>query len=437
MTQIGKYEIVRKTGQTPLGTMYLAFDPVMQRAVSIQSPENTSAVQEPEQRQTAQIALKRGGESLGRLNHPNIRNMLATEEADGRLYLVLEHVHARPLSERIIRGNLSPAEAISLLKMIAAALDHAHAHDVFHPGLTPSCLLVDDAGLLKVAGFEMSGLPVLPQEDATSGECRALLKSVAYRAPEFLAGESPGAPADQFAMATIAFELLTGHCAFDCASPLRTMSALLSGTTPDWSFVDTHFPPAVRSVLERALASESEQRYSSCTKMVDALETACHEQPAFPTRATPAPPSLTVGPESAKPQSEETEKPQPVLQRFVREKEQTNRRLTWILAAACLVAVAALVFTFLQLRPVHQGEKRSPPSARSATAPQAGTNRTGNMESVVKKVIEDSKRQAGTANQPPTPTQPETQKPKKSSGKPQKTTRHNNDLSLPEIKVDH
>jgi serine/threonine-protein kinase len=431
MTQIGKYEIVRKTGQTPLGTIYLAFDPVMQRAVSIQSPENTSAVQEPKQRQTAQIALKRGGESLGRLNHPNIRNMLAAEEADGQLYLVLEHVHACPLSERIICGNLSPDEAISLLKMIAAALDHAHAHNVFHPGLTPSCLLVDDSGLLKVAGFEMSGLPVLPEENATAEECKALLKSVAYRAPEFLAGEPPSAHADQFAMAAIAYELLTGRCAFDYSSPLGTMSALLSGTTPDWGSVDSHFPSAVRSVLERSLASEPEQRYSSCTKMVDALETACHWQPASPTRVTPAPPGLAVGPESAKPESEEAEKPQPVPQRFVREKAQTNRRLSWILAAACLVAVAALVFTFLQLRPVHRTEKHSPASAQPATTPQAGAGHAGNIESVVKKVIEDSKRQAGTVGQPAVPAQPEAQRPKK------RTAKHNNDLSLPEIKVDH
>jgi serine/threonine-protein kinase len=434
MTQIGKYEVVRKTGQTPLGTIYLAFDPEMQRAVSIQSPDNASAAQRPEQRQTAQIALKRGGESLGRLNHPNIRNMLASEEADGLFYLVLEHVLALPLSERIKRGDISPAEAISLLKMTAAALDHAHSQNVFHPGLSPSCLLVDDAGLLKVAGFEMSGLPILPEEDATGGSHRFLLKSVAYRAPEFLAGEPPSARTDQFAMAAIAFELLTGRCAFDYASPLETMSALLSGALPDWTSVSTHLPSEVRPVLERALASEPEQRYSSCAQMVNALEAAYNRQTESHTRVTPVPPFMPNIPERAKTPGGGTEKPQvkPIPVRSEREK-----KLNWILAAACLVAVAALIFTFLQFRPIHPKEQHPSAAVPSAEKHQPGTNRADNIESVAQKAMEDTKSRLTRASQPAGPTQAEVPKPKKPAARTPKTTKRAPDLSLPEIKVDH
>jgi serine/threonine protein kinase len=374
MTQIGKYEIVRRTGHTPLGTIYEAFDPVMRRTVAIQAPEDESPAREPLRRQTSQLALQKGGEYLGRLHHPNIRNIIATEESDGALYLIMEHVNAVPVSESIPANGLPPNEALRLLKMAALALDHAHGQNVFHPGLTPAHLLLEDTGLLKVAGFEMSGLPGMAVETMTAAEIDVALQSTPYRAPEFLAGESADARADQFSLAAIAFELFTGRSAFSFDSPIATMAAILSGDAPDLTILDKQLRPAARRVFEKALASDPSLRYVSCTAMLEALEAALVRKAALPTRVSDSPyvptPTETEAVKRATPSS------LPISEQLTQAQQKHSHRMRWLLAGACLVTVVVVALILLQLQsPVPARTRSVSPTAVPAQPPSEVNNK--------------------------------------------------------------
>jgi serine/threonine protein kinase len=320
----------------------------MRRTVSIQVPGDEGPADESPRRQTSQIALQRGGESLGRLNHPNIRNIIATEEADGTLYLVMEHVTAQPISEPLANSGMAPTEALTLLKMAGSALDHAHAHGVIHPGLTPRHLLVDKGGLLKVAGFEMSGLQEVPEEQMLRTDVELLLSSIPYRAPEFLTGEMNDSRADQFSLALIAFELLTGRRGYHQDSPLEAMAAIISAALPDFRLLESRIPASARRVFERALSGDPAVRYSSCSDMLEALEAATFGKSASATKATPAP--IAIGSRTAGTVQPGTGSAR-LSEELAHARRKSSRRLQLVLVAACVAVVAIALMIVLEYKP--------------------------------------------------------------------------------------
>src|ERR1700691_4414955 len=114
MSQIGRYEIVRQTGNHGLGSLYHGFDPVMQSPVTIRIADGAT--------NQARQAILVDAKQLAHLDHPNIIKFLACEEDDGRPYLVMERFEGKPLS-----GVLSPETLSAVLKKAALALDHAHS----------------------------------------------------------------------------------------------------------------------------------------------------------------------------------------------------------------------------------------------------------------------------------------------------------------------
>src|SRR5580693_9209617 len=113
MSQIGRYEVVKQTGNHGLGSLYQAFDPVMHRPVMIRIADGSDQ---------ARQSILVDAQQLAHLDHPNIIKFLACEEDDGRPFLVMERFDGKALS-----GVLPPDSLAGLLKSAALALDHAHS----------------------------------------------------------------------------------------------------------------------------------------------------------------------------------------------------------------------------------------------------------------------------------------------------------------------
>jgi serine/threonine protein kinase len=171
MSQIGRYEIVRQTGNHGLGSLYQAFDPVMNRPVMIRIADRSTSpgVSFDQARQAILFDAKQ----LAHLDHPNIIKFLACEEDDGRPYLVMERFDGKPLS-----GVLPPGRLAALLKTAAHALDHAHSQGLIHRNLTPESLLLDDDGDLKITGFEIARPAQYLNSDEAGQDFDLLLDSI-------------------------------------------------------------------------------------------------------------------------------------------------------------------------------------------------------------------------------------------------------------------
>jgi serine/threonine protein kinase len=281
MTQIGRYEVKRKTGSHGTAALYEAFDPVMNRPVTIRITEgeadDAGAGEEPfDPRQMAG------------LDHPNIIRVLACEEDGARPYLVMEQFEGQPLSAV---SNLDQARISEILKSAASALDHVHAKGLIHNHLTPDSIVLSEDGLMKIAGFEVACLP--EQAYAEQAEREYAADAIPYMPPEFLKGEKLDARSDQFSLAAIAFLALTGTRPFQSSSTVALLRQVMF-EKPTLGKLRDRFPLAVVKVFESALSGTPSARYGSCSEFASALDLAITAPEAAATRLATAMPERQV-----------------------------------------------------------------------------------------------------------------------------------------------
>src|SRR5262249_30985067 len=134
---VGAYRIVEKLGEGSLAIVYKAYQPALDRHVTLKVLKATLS-DEPALRLRFQHEARQGA----RLDHPNIISVHDFLEIDGLLCLVTKYVEGETLKERLARGPLAPEECSRLLGGVGAALQHAHDHSILHYDLKPSNILM-------------------------------------------------------------------------------------------------------------------------------------------------------------------------------------------------------------------------------------------------------------------------------------------------------
>ena len=341
MTQIGRYEIVKRTGNHGLDSFYEAFDPVMRRSVTIRIADHA-----PEQ-----VRERATADQLIELDHPNILKILAADIDGDRPYLVLETFDGVTVASMLSAGNEIPTQQVmKFLRRSAEAVDYAHSKGLIHGRLTPDALLLDAGGELKVTGFE--SVP------ADSEDPKLLLACVPYLSPEFIKGDAALGYSDQYSLAVITCEMLTGALPFEGESTIAILQKIGFENPVFPSLSGARFSPAVKRVVERALSKVPVARYSSCSEFAVEMEAALTARQSMPTRL--AAPAATF-PTSA-PVSNGTGRT-PLLQ---------DRRVMWAAVAVVVVLAIALVFLIIGNPSASQRAKPAvPPPApvRPAAAP--------------------------------------------------------------------
>jgi serine/threonine protein kinase len=326
MSQIGRYEIVRQTGNHGLGSLYQAFDPVMHRPVMIRIADRSTnpGVSFDQARQAILFDAKQ----LANLDHPNIIKFLACEEDDGRPYLVMERFAGKPLS-----GMLPPERLSAVLKKAALALDHAHSKGLIHRNLTPDCLLLDDDGELKITGFEIAR-PAQYLNSEADQNLDLLLDSIHYMSPELVKGDVLDRRSDQYSLGVIAWQALTGALPFRADSPI-TLLANVAFEPAELRGVSS----AIGKTFERVFSKLPADRFASTSEFASAFEAS----------------------ERAATTGSGTETPVAIRARRIRP-DQSKSLIPWI-AIAVAIAIAAIASAILITRP------RATPT-QPAAAPQ-------------------------------------------------------------------
>ena len=266
ITQIGRYEISRQLVDTALASVYDAFDPVERKPVAIRVPRTT---------QTHGI----GPLSVG-MKHPGLMNVLKYEENKGETFLVLEPFEGKPLDLHVPAGQKMAAEdAMDMLRQLASALDYAHSFGYVHGSLHPAGILLNDKRQVKVLDLGPSDPP------AGNATAEQLLHAVHYLAPECVRDRPMDGRSDQFSLAVLAHQVLTGVLPF-AGSPLGAMFRIAYQGLERDAIRD--LPQAAQVVFQRALAKSPAERYGTCTEMVNALESALIRRPVAATRVADA-----------------------------------------------------------------------------------------------------------------------------------------------------
>src|SRR4051794_10953893 len=141
-------------------------------------------------------------------NHPAVVTIYDVGEHDGRSFIVMERRMAGSLADARRKGPIARERALRWLSEIAEALDAAHARGIVHRDIKPANLLLDEHDHVAIADFGIASLAHDLDRVTHTGE---VLGTGAYLAPEQAAGEPAGPEADRYALAVVAYELLTGE----------------------------------------------------------------------------------------------------------------------------------------------------------------------------------------------------------------------------------
>jgi predicted Ser/Thr protein kinase len=259
-------ELVARGG---MGEVYRATDTTLHRTVAIKLLDGRIAADETMRKRFTREAL-----AAARLSgQAGAVTIFDVGEWNDRPFIVMEYLRGGSLQDVLRDGAQPPDRVFPWLEQAATALDHAHELGIVHRDVKPANLLLDAEGRVNVADFGVataSGLDTVTQTGTVIG-------TAGYLSPEQAHGRESTPASDRYALAVVAFELLTGSRPYENASPTAEAAAHLNAPVPSISRRGRGIPPHADAVFERALAKSPSNRFSSCGEFVAALRQAFDE----------------------------------------------------------------------------------------------------------------------------------------------------------------
>jgi len=276
-----RYEEVEHMARGGMGDVYRATDTVLGRSVAVKVLSERYAGSEDIVRRFRNEAL--AAARLSTAPH-TVTVFDVGETDDGQPFMVMELLEGGSLEQRLRRGRPAREDALRWLDQAAAALDAGHAVGVVHRDVKPGNLLLDRRGEVSVADFGVASAVGLDSMTMTG----MVLGTSGYLSPEQARGERATPASDRYALAVVAWELLTGRRPFESESPTAEAAAHANAPVPEISRAG-NLPQELDGVFQRALAKDPAARYRSAAEFVAALRSAL-EQPEPATALLPTAP---------------------------------------------------------------------------------------------------------------------------------------------------
>jgi serine/threonine protein kinase len=341
--RFGPYEVTTLIAAGGMGEVYRAVDKRLDRTVAIKIlPEHLAA--DPERRER----FGREAKIVSTLTHPHICALYDVGVEDGAPYLVMEYVDGETLAARIQRGPVPWPESLEDLRQIADALDKAHRRGIVHRDLKPANVMLTRAGVKLLdfglatwtAGHEPAAVtgPVVDGTGRLTGEGR-IMGTAHYLSPEQLEGRQPDARSDIFAFGVLAYEMITGHPAFDGESRAALIGAILKDEPQAITEFVPDVPNALTRTIARCLSKNPEDRWQTANDLSFQLRSmlAVSDRPALTER---------------------------------RWRSRWRERAAWAAALMTCLAVAAFIWTRVPSTGIGRPDSR--PSVRFSLAPPDG-----------------------------------------------------------------
>lgn len=268
--KIGKYEIRNLLGEGGMGSVYLAFDPLIEREVALKilAPAvsgNKSALQR----------FLGEARAIGRLNNPHVVSVYDIDQWDEQYYIVMELLSGGSVAERSeSTGALPWKDACRIIAEAARGLASAHAAGMIHRDIKPENLMLTKEGTVKVVDFGLSKLVDAANDTRTAVTREGqILGTPQYMSPEQFETAEVDARSDIYSLGATLFRLLTGRFPYhDCKTILQVMAAHVNQPPPIPTKFTSNMPAECDRIVARAMAKKREERYQQVSEMADDLQ---------------------------------------------------------------------------------------------------------------------------------------------------------------------
>jgi serine/threonine protein kinase len=260
--KIGRFEIQRLLGRGAQSSVYLAFDPHLEREVAIKTLHFAGGDA------SRSAVLLKEARTVSKLRHANLVPIFEAGEQGGDPYLVFEYVDGQTLAELIRESApLAVTRAIEIMVHVLDAVGHVHDHGAIHRDLKPSNILINGQGVPRVMDFGIATRLANPEQDADG-----LCGTPAYMSPEYVSGQPVTAQSDVFAAGLILYEMLFGRRAFPQANAMEVIYRIAHSQVEFPEAGPAAVDDALRGIVAKATAIDPQMRFDSARQMRQALQ---------------------------------------------------------------------------------------------------------------------------------------------------------------------
>ncbi|WP_322401718.1 serine/threonine-protein kinase [Massilia luteola] len=273
--KIGKYRIDGVLGSGAMGVVYKAFDADIARTVALKTirHELLDGLQDGLQDSDIVARFRNEAQASGRLVHPNIVAVYDFGAYGDTTYIAMEYVDGTSLNAFLVKDvPMDLAASITCITQLLRALDYAHARGVVHRDIKPANILITGDAQVKITDFGIAKI-----ESSTLTQVGAVIGTPSYMSPEQFKGETVDGRSDLFAVGIVLYQMLTGARPF--SGPASTvMHQIIHEMPPRPSERQPSLHPAFDTVLAKAMAKRTEDRFPNALAFLDALSAAYMQQ---------------------------------------------------------------------------------------------------------------------------------------------------------------
>ena len=288
----GRYRVERQLGRGGMGAVYLAEQLSVGRKVALKILRGDFAHDEDfvaRFRQEAQLVA-----ALNETRNPRVTLIHDFDQAeDGGVFIVMEWLVGRTLTEVIHRERLDVARAIRLATQIAEGLEAAHRAGVVHRDIKPQNIMVLDASDdIKLMDFGIARLRDANRPSLT--RVGTMMGTPEYMSPEQIEGQDVTDKTDLYSFGVVFYEMLTGRVPFHADTPVAILTKQLNETPVAPSRVRSDIPGEVEAIVMTALAKDPAQRQRDMTEVTHALQALSRQVVATPVARAPVGSTMVV-----------------------------------------------------------------------------------------------------------------------------------------------
>jgi serine/threonine-protein kinase len=268
--RISHYKILGQLGAGGMGVVYRAHDEQLDRDVAFKLLPDESVGNE-----AARARLLREARTASALTHPHICHVYEAGKEDDHVYIAMELLVGRALSDAIPPGGLPLETVLRIGTQVAEALAHAHRNGVIHRDLKANNVIVTEEGRAVVLDFGLAKRELMEEEGSSEllsiapTATGVVMGTPAYLSPEVLQGERATAQSDIWALGVMLYDMASGDLPFHGRSMAELAGAILKDLPAP---LPERLHPGLRAIIQRCLAKEPSQRYKLASEVQAALQ---------------------------------------------------------------------------------------------------------------------------------------------------------------------